>query len=312
MRKLNLRNVDLNLLPVLDALLEEQCVTRASHRINLSQSATSAALNRIRHALEDPILVREGNLMRPTPQALALKEPLKLALDQLSAVLETIVPMNDFEGDIRISAAEYVALTTHEPMQALIKEKSPGLTIKLGRPTGRNIVDQLKADQIDFAMGDFSGTRHDLPRAALYEEAMVVAMRREHPANVGDRITLDDLARYEHVVITDGDIDDSALMRKLQRLGAPRRTGAELASGALIQTVLVDSDLLCISGRRSMELRVSTNDIVWLDAPIELGSTKGDIELVWHPRIEQNPALVWFRDTFIEACRREFAASATE
>ncbi|MAF86625.1 MAG: LysR family transcriptional regulator, partial [Pseudomonas sp.] len=92
---MNFSNFDLNLLRVLDALLREQNVSRAAERLALSQPAVSNALNRLRELLDDPLLVRVGRRMQPTPRALALEAPIRSALRQLEQSLsagESFVP----------------------------------------------------------------------------------------------------------------------------------------------------------------------------------------------------------------------------
>ena len=85
---MNLNSLDLNLIRVLDALLREHSVTRAGERIGLSQPAVSAALNRLRHALNDQLFVRQGNDMVPTPRAESLAEPIRVALGEIARVFE--------------------------------------------------------------------------------------------------------------------------------------------------------------------------------------------------------------------------------
>jgi DNA-binding transcriptional LysR family regulator len=105
---MNLRSVDLNLLVVLDALLDEAHVTRAAERLGLSQPAASAALDRCRHLFGDPLLERGRGLMRLTPRAEALREPIRSVLSQAEAVLGAPqTPLSEIRQVVRVVMSEW-------------------------------------------------------------------------------------------------------------------------------------------------------------------------------------------------------------
>ena len=112
MRLTNLLEVDLNLLLVLDALLAERHVSRAGERVGLSQPAASAALARLRITFDDALLVRDGNRMRLTTRAAALREPLAAALKSLRTVFDegNAFDMKSARGTFRVATTDFVAI----------------------------------------------------------------------------------------------------------------------------------------------------------------------------------------------------------
>ena len=139
MRRLNLRNIDLNLLPVLHALLEEECVTQASKRVHLSQSATSAALNRLRKTFGDQILVRDGQRMKPTPKAQQLRESVRLVLDDLSTLVERLSEhdFSQYDGEVCLAAPEHVLITLNQTMLNVFGKKNTSAQTQCQAPSAK-------------------------------------------------------------------------------------------------------------------------------------------------------------------------------
>ena len=128
---LRLESIDLNLLPVLDALLEERNVTRAGQRLFLSQPATSNALRRLRRMFNDPLLVRSGNTMYITPRA----QELRSAIAPILASLGTALGQNDdfdpatASGVFRIATTDHVMMLIGPALQKKLSEQAPDVQL---------------------------------------------------------------------------------------------------------------------------------------------------------------------------------------
>ena len=120
---IDLPRVDLNLLPALDALLQEQCVTRAAARLGLSTPAMSHALARLRTLLRDPLLVRSGRAMVPSPHATAIKTHVRGRVEELGLVLAPPQPtdLRQLARTLKILACDYVLLMLGDPLDALVE-----------------------------------------------------------------------------------------------------------------------------------------------------------------------------------------------
>ena len=172
MRRLNLRNIDLNLLPVLHALLEEECVTQASKRVHLSQSATSAALNRLRKTFGDQILVRDGQRMKPTPKAQQLRESVRLVLDDLSTLVERLSEhdFSQYDGEVCLAAPEHVLITLNQTMLDVFGKKTHQLKLNAKRPQRRLV---RAGGERDFAIGGYG--RPPVQRKPCIESARLLS-----------------------------------------------------------------------------------------------------------------------------------------
>ena len=127
---MNLRSVDLNLLVILDALLEEAHVSRAADRLALSQPAVSAALQRCRNLFRDELLERGRGTMRPTPRAEALRAPLKSVLAEVLRLVDPApVPLVELREVLRFSMADYPALLVIGPLQQALQRTAPGIDL---------------------------------------------------------------------------------------------------------------------------------------------------------------------------------------
>src|SRR6202165_3084883 len=146
--------IDLNLLVVFDAIMRDRSVTRAGHRLGLSQPAMSHALTRLRHMLKDELFVRSPNGMMPTPRADELATPIRIALDGLQQSLEPV----QFEPSkatttFRLAVDTSVAIVLVAPIAAHIARIAPGVTFDF-LPSGTlNVLDQLDRSELHLAMG---------------------------------------------------------------------------------------------------------------------------------------------------------------
>ncbi|WP_224516148.1 LysR family transcriptional regulator [Mesorhizobium sp. CA8] len=150
---MNLNALDLNLVRVLDALLREKSVTRAGEQIGLSQPAVSAALNRLRHALNDQLFVRRGNDMVPTPRAESLAEPVRAALREIERAFQ---PATDFdparlERTFTFMGADFFSMLLMPPFAARIAAVAPGVSFRFLDSAIGDVSKLLQEDRIDLA-----------------------------------------------------------------------------------------------------------------------------------------------------------------
>ena len=231
MRPLNLRAFDLNLLPILDALLDEKSVSLAAERINLSQSATSSALLRLREMFDDPIVVREGQRMIPSMRSLLVRDQLKVGLATITNVIATL-RQDDKEQHrlVSLSAPEHIQLTLVEAIHSIMISDANNLDFKMLTLDQREMLSHLEQARTDIAMGSFQSLPDTLHRKKLYKETMVAVMRQGHPAldnAASGRMTMADFTAYPHLVVTTGqDLGETALSKWLASKSVKRKVTA--------------------------------------------------------------------------------------
>ena len=223
MRQTNLAAVDLNLLPALEALLRRRNVTRAAEDVGLSQPAMSRALQRLREALDDPLLVRAGGGLAPTPRALALLPELVAALDRLSSLYRepAFAPAELRRGFVIVGADVHTVLIAPSLLRRVSAE-APGVDLRF-ESYGRDLRERLEAGDVDFAFGIAStplppGTTSE----RLTDDRLALVMRAGHP-DAGREWTLDDYARHAHVTISIRGDDESEIDSALAQGGHERR-----------------------------------------------------------------------------------------
>lgn len=307
MKPVNLRNFDLNLLPILGALLEEKSVTAASRRVHLSQSATSSALRRLRECFNDPILLRRGQHMVASQKALLIHAELAEALDKLGSVLGTMRYGSGAEPylDVNICAPEYVSMSMTQTIRNLLGSHEKHLNINILPLLRKTIFDRMEDGTVDIAIGAFGRLKPNFHRQPVYKESIIVVMRHDHPAIAASRdgtISLADFTSYPHVQVTAGEIlEDAWISRKLNSHSVVRQVNAVLPTVSLLSDVLLNTDLLCVGTVRGLESMPEgeKSKLGFLKMPDSLDIELYDIEMIWHEQTHRDPDLAWVREQIV-------------
>jgi len=300
MHVMHLSDVDLNLLPVLDALLAERHLTRAAKRVGLSQSATSHALGRLRRALGDPLFVRSPAGLVATPRAEALAAPLREALESLGRSLARPEPFDPATARRTFSLAttDYGAYVVLPALMESIARDAPGVDLWV-RPIAEVPSEQLARGDVDALISPMMA---DPPAAMharkLFDERFVGIARKGHP-RLRKGVTLDVWASLPHVFIaprgTPGGVVDTALAA----VGRARRVSLAVPQFLLAPHVVTRTDLVGVLGARLAESLAETLPIQLFEPPVRLPTFA--MHLIWHARLNDDPAQRWFRGRVVEA-----------
>jgi DNA-binding transcriptional LysR family regulator len=201
---MNLRGIDLNLLPVFEAIYVERSLTRASEALHISQPAVSNALARLRAALGDPLFVRAARGVAPTPAAEALIGPVRDALARLRSGLDQRARFDPATADrvFNISMGEVAAAAFAPALARVIAGEAPGVRFHIHQIERDRVAHELAAGGLDCAIDIGSIGRADLDAAPLPDgDRYVCALRRDHPAARG-KLTLARFLKLEHVIVS--------------------------------------------------------------------------------------------------------------
>ncbi|SEQ28639.1 transcriptional regulator, LysR family [Faunimonas pinastri] len=291
---MNLREVDLNLLTVLAALVEQRSVSAAAYQLGLSQSAASHALRRLRRLLDDEVMVRQGGRMQPTPVALRVLETVRPALAEISAALRekgSFDPGSSRRG-FTLRLSEYVSPTLLTPLCTLLRRDAPGVqlaVLPVGAPGDRPIEPgevQLRAER---------GRRtlvHDTSRP-LFTDRFAVVMAASHPG-AATPMTLDRYVALPHLKVTAGAVGTNGIDEALERLGLRRRVVMSVPSWFEMRRVVLGTDLVAAVPKHWMADVVFARGLACHDLP--LPDIVLSVELAWHPRDRGDGGIAWLCD----------------
>jgi DNA-binding transcriptional LysR family regulator len=295
---MDIRNIDLNLLVALDALLAERSVSRAAVRLHLSQPAASALLARLRELFGDPLLLRSARGMLPTPRALELLGPVRQVLDEIEAIVQPRAAFDPASASLAftLSASDYVEYALLPKLVDYLEHKAPGVRLKVRSLDLQLVAMQMESGEVDLCITGLQNAAPGLHLRPLYTERLVSVVRRNHPG-VGARLTLDQFCSLEHIQVSvRGSGFSTRIDEALAALGRKRRARLAVPHFLLVPEIVARSDM--ISALPERLARGYAKQLRILEPPVELQEfTVGEM---WHERNERDPAQQWLRDVLVE------------
>lgn len=290
---------DLNLLLTLDVLLAEGSVARAARRLRLSPSAMSRALARLRETTGDPLLVRAGRGLVPTPRALELRERVGQLVQDGQAVLRPAVKLN-LKGLVRtftLRTSEGFVENFGPDLIALVGKEAPGVRLHFLLKADKDSA-PLRDGMVDLETGVVEETTaQELRVHALFRDRLIGVVRKGHPLVKG-KVTPSRYAAGKHVAVSRQGLEKGPIEDGLQKLGLQREVvtivggfGTALAlarASDLIATVPERHTGILRDGMQSFSLPVSTPEFT--------------VSLLWHPRLEADLAHRWLRGLVRQIC----------
>jgi DNA-binding transcriptional LysR family regulator len=291
------KKLDLNLLVALEALLAERNVTKAAGRLNLSQPALSAQLNRLRDVFGDPLLIPAQRGMIATARALELQQPLHAALEQVRGVVVAQSPFDPATAHLTFSlaASDYIQYAVLMPLVLLLRHEAPGIRIAWHGIDGRTVGRQMEQGDIDLGFI----TPHMAPDALrarkLFDETYVCIARRNHP-RIKRKLDLATFGALEHIVVSPrGGGFSGATDQALETLGYTRRVGLSIASFLMAPELVARSDMIALVPKRLVSGRAEALQI--LEPPLMVPGFA--ISLIWHDRTTTHAAMRWLRERVV-------------
>lgn len=285
--------MDLNLLVALDVLLDEESVGGAAARLHLSEPAMSRTLGRIRKATGDPILVRAGRSMVPTPRALAMRAEVRALVEQAHVLLGPVERPDPatLRRTFSVVVNDGIITAIGAPLFARAQAEAPGVTLRF-LPEQRTDTPVLREGVADLIVGSPWDLEPEARSELLVRDRFVGVVRPGHPLTRGT-VTARRFAEAEHLVASRrgrqaGPVDDA-----LRELGLARRVVGTVPSYASSLYVLLETDAVGMAAKlmstgviRALGLRTF---------PIPLDLPPLSLTQVWHPRHDADGAHAWLR-----------------
>jgi DNA-binding transcriptional LysR family regulator len=296
---MSLSQLNLNDLVALDALLTERHITRAANRCNVTQSAMSHTLKRLRDVLGDPLLVKGTGTLLPTDRALRLAGVVKRALGDIEQALfdDTVFDARTEKRMFTIACVDMVAVPMLVPLLARFRDDAPGVGIVI-QPLRHDFAERLERDMVDLAIVGPEDTE-GMATQALYQESLVCVVRANHPV-LAEPWSAEVFCAMRHITISPHDDDRVDLQAYVERLGLPMNVALRLPFFTLGPMMAAMSDLALVCPRR-MALGMSI-DFPLQILPLPVADNHGiAVRLVWHPKRDTDPGLRWLRGEIEQA-----------
>lgn len=295
-RFMNLASLDLNLLLVFDAVMNERNATRAGERIGMSQPAVSNALNRLRYVMRDELFLRGPDGMRPTARALELEVPVRRALSEIEQALDPVVfDPATASRTFTVATTDYASLTLLPYVARYLMEEAPGINLHTIPIEGR-LYEKLDAQEVQYGLTALGEVPGRFGREDIGTDHFVCLMRNSHPLARYSEIPIDEFAAARHLLVTprgdaNGFVDDY-----LRNEGLSRQIAMTVNGFGSVPMIIEASDLIVSIPSTMAEKCCEFFDLKVLPCPVPKPEGVVGEVLIWHQRLTDNPAHSWFRD----------------
>jgi len=299
--------VDLNLLTALDALLSERSVTAAAQRLNLSVSAMSRTLARLRAATGDRLLLQAGRSLVLTPYAEELHQRLPALTREAEALLRP--PQDRFdiaalEHSFAVRAGEGFIDLVGAALMDRINRAAPGVQLRF-TPKPDWDAEPLRDGTIDLEIGTVRTSAPEMLTRLLFRDRYVGACRVDHPLLRKSGVSAESWVEFDHVLTARPTEGSNPIDAALAGCGLQRRVPIVVPSFTSAMQVARRSDLLAVIphscvGNAFAPDHAAANGLQWFELPVSTPAF--NVSAIWHPRLDHDPAHRWLRAEILDIC----------
>jgi DNA-binding transcriptional LysR family regulator len=292
---------DFNLLVTLDVLLAEGSVARAARRLRLSPSAMSRALARLRATTGDPLLVRAGRGLVPTPRAIELRDRVSHLVQDANAVLrpEGKLDLRHLVRTFTLRTSDGFVENFGPALIAHTGEQAPGVRLRFVQKADKDSA-SLRDGSVDLETGVVvETTGPELRVQPLFRDRFIGVVRTGHALTRG-RITAGRYAKGRHVSVSRRGLDKGPIDEALQTMGLTRQVVTIVGGFSTALALARASDLIAsVPERHTGNLRAGMHSFPLPVAPLEI-----TVSLLWHPRQDADPTHRWLRGCVQSVCAK--------
>ena len=300
---------DLNLLYALDALLEEGSVAAAARRMNLSAPAMSRTLARIRETVGDPILVKSGRCLTPTPRALALREEVRDAVERSRQLLrpEAGLDLTTLERIFNVRATDIYTGAFGQALIERVRAEAPRVRVRFS-PENDSTEPVLRDGSVDIFISTLRPLGPDMHVQTMFTTQIVGVAREGHPIFAGE-ITPRSVTAFDHISVSRMGKISGPIDTELAALGLSRRVSVVVPNSLAGIFMVGGTDLivavpdLMVAEARRQGLKVRSFTMFPLEPLVVMQS--------WHPRYQNDAAHRWMRKIVRDVCASGAAAATS-
>ncbi|MDB5643089.1 MAG: putative LysR-type transcriptional regulator [Hyphomicrobiales bacterium] len=304
----NTSRLDLRLLLVFSAVMEERSVSKAAHRLGLTQSAISNALNRLRTSLEDRLFVPTSTGMIPTARALEIAGPIEDGLELIRNALETkpFDPAGPWTFNLAFS--DQASTVILPPLLGAVSRETPQIRLQCSTKKNSSVRDQLDSGDIDVAIGIIPDLGRRFSRRVLLQDRYVCVTRRDHRLTHAP-LTPGAFASAEHLAMRTTTESSGRMDAMLSQWGVTRKVALSVNQLTAVPALLSSTELVvCLPG--SLAALLPSADIAI--QPLPFAQATVQIVAAWSTCRTSQPALKWILGRLADVCAPEPARGVTQ
>ncbi|MGB1239595.1 MAG: LysR family transcriptional regulator [Pseudomonadales bacterium] len=302
MRQVNLRSVDLNLLTVLQALLEEQHVTRAAEKLHMSQSAVSRALQRLRVLFDDPLLVKSAQGYTLSNRALRLATQLPQVLQSVSGLIQApeFDPMLS-RGTLRFTGVDLDAWVDMPKLMSHLMRDAPKLKLEASSAQG-DYFKELRKGQTDYVVSgiDIEFDQQDILSCPLGSTQLVAIMGKDNPLSQ-QPLTFERYLAAKHGYVAITGKGTTFTDSFLQTMGFSRDVVLKVSDFKSVIDYCEKTDVLFMLPLQLIAANAVGRRVVIKELPDEMYKPEIEFRLFWHARIDNDPLHLWVKERVLDA-----------
>lgn len=292
---------DFNLLVTLDVLLAEGSVAKAAQRLRLSPSAMSRALARLREVMGDPLLVRAGRGLVPTPRAIELREKVSQLVQDSEAVLRPVEKLNlkQLVQTFTLLIREGYVENFGADLITRVSKEAPNVRLRFIQKLNKDST-LLRDGIADLEIGVVGKiTSPEIRTQTLFKDRFIGVVRMEHPLSEG-AITPTRYATGKHVFVSRRGFDKGPIDEALKPFGLERQIVTIVSSFSTALALAQGSDLIAtVPEEQTRNLRVGMYSFL-----LPISTPEVIVSLLWHPRLDTDPAHRWLRGCIRDVCAK--------
>lgn len=296
-------NIDLHALRILDEIFKTKSLSRTADRLEVSQPAISIALGKLRRHFNDPLFVRIGNEMHPTPQTDGMIDSVRASIANLEATLGYRLSFDARQTDrsFRIAMTDVGQIVLLPRLLQGLATAAPNAVVDVSNLSDRT-PQMLETGEVDLAVGFISGMPAGYFQQALFDERFVCLARSDHP-RIKRRPTRAQFEAEGHVVVTTSGTGHLIVDRTLEELHIRRKVAVRIPNFLGLPTIIGNSEFICTLPRRAGLLMALNQQVAAWPTPFDL--PEYTVKQHWHERQARDPGHQWLRGLMSELFARK-------
>ncbi|AVF58993.1 LysR family transcriptional regulator CalR [Vibrio diabolicus] len=299
-----LRGVDLNLLTVFDAVMQEQNITRAAHNLGMSQPAVSNAVARLKVMFNDELFMRQGRGIQPTQRARQLFGPIRQALQ----LIRNELPSSVFQPEsstrlFKLAICSPCDMRFAPKIMAKVNQQAPNVQLHLDAEFDRLLSERMRYQEIDFVIDYARFDEQGFSSTEIFKDELVVIASKTHPRIQGG-VTAEQLLNEKHAKLSKVHGQRSFSEQAYRELDC--QAAYEGSSLSNLLYVVGQSELVTIAPRWMAENAVNSDQLQILDFPFANKEISGFLS--WYESSEKDKGHIWLRDQLMITCGEVVAA----